>query len=92
MKMKTEEIKTWYDLKKIVNEMTGAQLGMPVKIWSDGWSAKVTELDILEEIYINPSGEGVEPVSFYKDDEEFDITIEEVVYEKGQAILSAVKD
>lgn len=67
----TEEIQTWYELKKFCNTLEGGQLGQPVKVWGEGFCHTVTSVEILEEDMINPSGDGAEPVSAYLDDKDY---------------------
>lgn len=77
---------TWYDLRRFCNELTGGQLGKDVVVWGDEKGFKIKGVQTLEDDFINPSGEGVEPISAYKD--EPDILLDEnIVYEKGDPIL-----
>lgn len=77
---------TWYELKKFCNNLDGKQLGKDVLIWGEekGFTASGTFL--VPEDFINPSGDGLEPVSFYKDEPEI-LLEEKVVIEKGHPVL-----
>jgi hypothetical protein len=56
------------------------------------WSPE-RAVEILQEDYINPSGECCEPISAYKDQPDFaDYQEEDVVRPKGQIVLSATDD
>jgi hypothetical protein len=79
----------WKELKDFANSLTDEQLGQPVHVCGEKFSKKVTSTMILEEDYINPSGDGAEPKSVYADDEDFNIESEPVVAEKGEIWLNA---
>ena len=54
---------------------------------------EIADVWILEEDYVNPSGDGIEPVSAYQNDpytseEELEDILEEVVFKKGTVLLS----
>jgi hypothetical protein len=48
----------------------------------------ITQAEILTEDWINPSGDGVEPVSIYEDNPK-DIEDEPIVLHKGQVLLTS---
>lgn len=77
---------TWYDLKTFCNVLTGDQLGKEVVVWGDEVGFKIKGKQVLEDDYINPGGDGVEPVYLYKDEPEM-LEGEPIVYYKGQPVL-----
>lgn len=80
---------TWYELKKFCNSLTGDQLGYEVKGWGDEKGCTIEGVETLEDDFINPSGEGAEPLSTYKNDPDFAEFIEDeaVVLDKNQPML-----
>lgn len=81
------EIFTYQDLKKFVNELNKEQLTMPVRWWGDETGGEIAKAIILKEDYVNESGEGVEPISAYANDPEYDVDELEVVLKKGTPII-----
>jgi hypothetical protein len=77
---------TWYQLKKFCNNLTGKQLGKKVLIWGEKAGYTASGKFIVPEDYINPSGDGVEPISFYKDEPEL-LAEEDIIIEKGHPVL-----
>lgn len=78
---------TYRELKNFCNTLTKKQLQQEVKIWGEGISKQsIAEIDVLKEDMINPSGDGAEPISAYKDDPEY-AEGEAVVAKKGEIIL-----
>lgn len=59
---------TWYDLKTFCNSLTGEQLGYKVKAWGEGMGLTLKGVELMEDDMFDPSGEGMEPVSLYKND------------------------
>lgn len=68
----TQEKFTWYDLKKFCNSLKPEQLGHEVKAWGEYKAFTLKGVEELEDDMFDPSGEGMEPVSFYKDSEEWE--------------------
>lgn len=84
--MSTKRKITWYELKRFCNELGGDQLGKDVLIYQNQKNFSLIDFEVLEDDFINPSGEGLEPVSFYKDEPEI-LEQEPVILEKGHPIL-----
>lgn len=78
---------TWRRLKKFCDSLTEDQLKKKVWIWGNEWGGTICDLDILKEDHINPSGNGVEPVSAYIQEYPDILESEEIIFNKGQAIL-----
>jgi hypothetical protein len=81
---------TYGDLKRGLSELTDEQLKQDVRVSGEEHSARVCEMWILEEDHINPSGEGMEPVSAYLDDPEYGqefVDGEVIVAKKGTVLL-----
>lgn len=77
---------TYKELKDFCDSLTEDQLNQTVNIWGEGISKRpISMAEILKEDMINPSGDGAEPVSVYKDEPDFDG--EPLVAEKGEIFL-----
>tara|TARA_B100000378_G_scaffold203508_1_gene166882 strand:+ start:1332 stop:1592 length:261 start_codon:yes stop_codon:yes gene_type:complete len=81
------EIKSWADLKAFANQLNEDQLTKPVRWWGDEKGGEIAFAKTLEEDYVNETGDGVEPISSYKDDPDYQDFEIEVVFEKGYPIL-----
>lgn len=57
-------------LKAMLDQLTPEQLKQPVRWSGEERSGKIDTMWVLEEDYVNPSGDGLEPVSAYKDEPE----------------------
>lgn len=80
----------WQDLKEFCNSLTEEQLEYPV-IWTgEDRGGYVSFADCMEEDYINPSGEGSEPLSAYKGEEDYEDMIdnEPRTFLKGQPVIA----
>jgi len=76
------------DLYNQIKVLTPKQMEQEVKTCGfDRPGAKISELWIVEEDYINPSGDGIEPKSRYAHDPEADIENESVVCKAGTVLL-----
>jgi hypothetical protein len=77
------------ELKARLDQMTPEQLAMPVYWVGEDRGAPIVGLEMLNEDHINPSGDGMEPLSAYADDEDFEAIKAEqpVVARKGQLLL-----
>ena len=84
-----EKKMTYRELRDVLNSLSESQLNMPVRWGGENNSGFFTKVWIVEEDQINPSGDGWEPVSAYKDDPDFpDIHVTEpVVCKKDTPIL-----
>lgn len=78
---------TYRELKDILNSLSEEQLNNEVMWAGDSRGGKIGSVWIAEEDQINPSGDGLEPVSAYDNDPDFDATEESVVCKKGTLIL-----
>jgi len=84
---------TYRQLKDILNALTDEQLDESIYCASEIGGGIVNEVWIVEEDQINPSGEGMEPISHYMDengnnlDEYFDANKESIVCKKGTVVL-----
>jgi hypothetical protein len=82
---------TYKELKEQIDKLTPEQLNEQVKVIDQTGMENISQLWCLEDDYINPSGDGIEPKSVYKDDPEFaDIyESEPVILPKGTLLLMA---
>ena len=74
---------TWRQLKEQVAALTEAQLDMKVMWAGEEIGGFVVKVEVLTEDHINPSGEALEPRSFYGSEADD----EPVVAPEGQPIL-----
>lgn len=81
---------TYNDIAFILPSISVNQLNQPVIFWGDGTGGKFKKMFVLGEDHINPSGEGNEPISAYKDDPET-LDGEPVTLPKGTIILELEK-
>lgn len=76
---------TYGELLVKLQGLTPAQLAMPVQVASEMGGGTATDLFIAEEDLVDPSGEGMEPVSVYleqwKEEGETEETIKELIEE-----------
>ncbi|MGH1520561.1 hypothetical protein [Chryseobacterium sp. JK1] len=83
---------TWKEVKEILNSKNEEDLNVRAFFWKiDDENAEISGYSIqevleAEEDHINPSGEGIEPVSTYEGE---DISGEPVIYKKG-ALLGLI--
>lgn len=77
---------TWQDIKTFANSLTEDQLSQTVRYWGDEKAGGVFAISILNEDFINASGEGVDPVSNYETSE---IEDEPIIYTKGTILMDA---
>lgn len=75
---------TWRNLKEILATLSDEELDQKAMIWYEESGGNVSEIYITTEDFINPSGDGVEPVSLYEDE---DLLNEPVIINKGTLIL-----
>lgn len=80
-------------LKDFLNSLTEEQLDQEVMIQGEARIYPKIGFEIMSEDYINPSGEGAEPISDYlpggvgyDEDYPLDVTDETVVLKKGQVV------
>lgn len=79
---------TYRELKNIIGTFSEEQLDQSVICCGEADnSLRVEKVWIVEEDQINPSGDGMEPVSAYIDDPDVDVEGEFVVCAKGTPIL-----
>lgn len=60
------------ELLEKLQTLSPEQLEQEVRVTGEDHSAKIDELWILEEDYINPEGDGAEPISSFELDDDFD--------------------
>lgn len=81
----------WSDIKEFVNSLTEEQLSQEVIFWGDENGGGIYSIAITQDDLINPSGDGVEPLSFYMNSENSDdietAKEEPIVIKKGTIIL-----
>lgn len=77
----------WKDLKDFCNTLTEDQLNYQVSWIGEYRGGNVANVESFAEDMIDPSGEGIEPVSVYEGDKDFDIEQETVVFEKGTPMI-----
>ena len=75
-----QQILTYKELKDFLENLSEKQLNQTIKIWVEDYGSHENNfsIGILDEDYINPSGEGAEPVSSYA----FDSDYKDIFYEK----------
>lgn len=81
---------TYRELKRKLDELTEIQLEQTVRVSGEDHFGKVEFVQILDEDYVNPSGECAEPVSAVETDEfytEKDLEKEPRVAHKGDVYL-----
>lgn len=80
---------TWKDLKEFCNNLPENQLGSSVRVWGDDRGFTIDGKSLLEDDYFNPSGEGMEPVSVYKQNpEDWEVVKDDpIIMEKGSPVL-----
>lgn len=61
----SKSIENWDDLKMFCLTLTEDQLKQPVKGWGEIADAEIHAVQILDQDYINPTGEVAEPISDY---------------------------
>lgn len=80
---------TWKEVKEILNSKNEEDLETKALFWKiDNDNCKITghsieEILEAEEDHINPSGEGIEPISHYEGE---DVSDEPVIYKKGSLL------
>lgn len=83
---------TWKEVKEILNSKNDDDLNVPSFFWKidneecEIFGYSIIEIMEAEEDQINPSGEGIEPVSTYEGE---DVSGEPVIYKKG-ALLGII--
>jgi len=84
-----EKQKTYRDLKIAIEALTDEQLDMPVYWCGEGRGGTVYDFDVLTEDHVDPSGDGMEPISAYASDPDFQEieASEPIVAYKGQLLL-----
>jgi len=85
---------TYRELKEQIEKLTPEQLDEQVKVIDETGMYNIGKLWCLEDDYINPSGEGIEPRSMYVEggdgyDPEYDFSEEPIILTKGTILLSA---
>jgi hypothetical protein len=78
---------TYRDMLSAMSTFTDEQLDMEVRWSGDESGGELSGFWIVEEDQINPSGDGMEPVSVYANDPDVDVDAEEIVCKKGTPIL-----
>jgi hypothetical protein len=79
---------TWGEIKEILDNATPEQLKSKALIWNINNEAAEIQGGTIDSFYqasedhINPSGDGVEPISFYTSNDE-DVSDEPIVIKKG---------
>lgn len=84
------EIKNWKDLRDYLNAQSEESLMSPVCFWGEYEGKKLPSIAKLNEDFINPSGEGCEPVGVYRNDPEYGdnyVDGEDIVHAAGSLIL-----
>jgi hypothetical protein len=84
-----QQLENLGQLRTLLNALIQEELKQPIRFWGEDTSGTITSLEILSENYINPSGEGCEPVSAYKDEEDYEdlYATEPVVFPKGTIVF-----
>lgn len=79
---------TYQELYEELRKLTPEQRQQEARICGiDRPGMKIGEIWIVEEDQVNPSGDGMEPVSVYKDDPDFNINDEPIVCKAGVILL-----
>lgn len=77
---------TFKELKDTLNALENFVLDIPIIVTTEMGAIQIDSLWIAAEDQINPSGDGMEPVSAYADDPKV-LETEPVVLKKGSPIL-----
>jgi len=77
---------TFRELKAALDTMTDEQLNYDAHWCGEDRGGVVGSVWIVDEDQVNPSGDGMEPVSTYAESPEY-VTDEPVVARKGQPLL-----
>lgn len=91
MEGRTMEAITYKELMEILRKLTPEQKQQKVRVGLESTSGFITDLWVAKEPYVNPTGEGIEPISGYNNkDYPKDEWMEEsdVVVAKGTLLLS----
>ena len=75
------------ELINLLKELTPEQQEQPARVASEKFSGILGNLWIADEDMVNPSGDGVEPISVYEDADDFEEIKQEVVLPKGSIVL-----
>lgn len=93
MKNEHEMPLSWQDLKDFIMGLTEAELKQQVIVWGEETGGGIFAIAKTTEDLINPSGDGLEPVSIYANSDDPDdkeiAENESAVYKKGKLILQA---
>lgn len=65
-----QKIQTLGELKTALDALSVEQLMQPVRWCGEERGGKIDTMWVLTEDHVNPSGDGLEPVSTYKDEPE----------------------
>jgi len=88
--VKAEKL-TWAQVKAFCESLTAEELSEDVLVWGDEKGGMAFAISRTNDDAINPSGDGLEPVSFYANSEDPDdreiAEYEPVVMKKGSIIL-----
>lgn len=79
-------------LKNFINSLSEDELKQPLRFWGEEIGGRISSAEILNDDYINPSGEGVEPRSPYLPGGEYhepgeDYQDEPIVIQKGTVMF-----
>lgn len=82
---------TWADIKDYANSLSDEELKQPVRYCGEYKGGEVYSIYILNDDFINPSGDGIEPRSYYAESEDPDdremAESEPIVLPKGSILL-----
>ena len=90
---------TYREMKAALEVLTDEQLDQTIEYQEEDHCGMVVEVFIAEDDYINPSGEGAEPIGAYREmaigegfaetpeELEEDLAIEPIVFKKGTVFL-----
>lgn len=88
LKSNSENPITLKDLRDMLNNIPEVNLNQPIRWWGEYKGGNVVSITQLNEDFINPSGDGCEPVSVYIDnDEDFDPESEHIELPKGSIMF-----
>jgi hypothetical protein len=82
-----EKKMTWRQLRDFCNSVPEEFINKNVHWVGEERGGIVKYAECFEEDMINPSGEGIEPVSAYTSDTDFDLSVEQVVFQKGEPAI-----
>lgn len=68
---------TWQQMKDLCNSLDETQLKNQIHAWGNEWAQAIIGVVEVTQDMVNPSGEGLEPISVYREDPEYADDVDE---------------